>query len=131
LRGYDKVKIFISGGLDEQDIATLNSVVDAYGVGTCISNAAVVNFSIDIVEIDGKPSAKRGKMSGSREVLGYAGCVNDRVGAFKTLTGKCACGEEYITLLEQLFIAGNLMQRPWPLTGLRSYVLKQLEHVSL
>ena len=131
LRGYDKVKIFVSGGLDEHDIAALNSVVDAYGVGTCISNAAVVDFSMDIVEIEGKPIAKRGKMSGSKEVLRCAGCGNDRVIPFNGLTGKCACGGEYIKLSEPLFVAGKLMQEPQAPTELRGYVLKQLEHFSL
>ena len=131
LRGYDKVKIFVSGGLDEQDIAALNSVVDAYGVGTCISNAAVVDFSMDIVEIEGKPIAKRGKMSGSKEVLRCAGCGNDRVIPFNGLTGKCACGGEYIKLSEPLFVAGKLMQDPQSPTELRGYVLKQLERFSL
>jgi nicotinate phosphoribosyltransferase len=131
LRGYDKVKIFVSGGLDEHDITALNSVVDAYGVGTCISNAAVVDFSMDIVEIEGKPIAKRGKMSGSKEVLRCAECGNDRVIPFNTLIGKCACGGEYIKLLEPLFVAGKLMQELRPPTELRGYVLKQLEHFSL
>ena len=44
----------------------LNPLVDAYGVGTAIANAPVLNFGLDIMEIDGQPIAKRGKHSGSK-----------------------------------------------------------------
>jgi len=52
----------------------LNPLVDAYGVGTSITNARVIDFAMDIIEIDGKPLAKRGKMSGSKSVLRCAKC---------------------------------------------------------
>ncbi|MHB8842621.1 MAG: nicotinate phosphoribosyltransferase, partial [Candidatus Aquicultor sp.] len=48
LRGFDFVKLFCSGGLDEKKIAVLNEYADAYGVGTYISSAPVVDFSFDI-----------------------------------------------------------------------------------
>jgi len=67
------VKLFVSGGLDEEEILRLNPVADAYGVGTAISNAPVLNFAMDIVEVDGRPVAKRGKMSGRKEVFRCAG----------------------------------------------------------
>jgi nicotinate phosphoribosyltransferase len=66
LRGFKHVKVFISGGLDEQKIAALRELADGFGVGTRISNAPTVNFAMDIVEIDGKPMAKRGKRSGAK-----------------------------------------------------------------
>ncbi|HDP68391.1 MAG TPA: nicotinate phosphoribosyltransferase [Candidatus Marinimicrobia bacterium] len=69
IRGFKKVKIFASGGLKVDDIVELNEVVDAYGVGNAISNAPVLDFSMDIVEINGKPVAKRGKKSGHKVVL--------------------------------------------------------------
>ncbi len=70
VRGYKDVKLITSGGLNEESIQTLNPYCDGYGVGTCISNARVVDFSLDIVEIDGKPTAKRGKYSGRKRLLG-------------------------------------------------------------
>jgi nicotinate phosphoribosyltransferase len=42
--------------------------VDAFGIGGAIANAPVVDFALDIVEIDGKPKAKRGKRSGVKQV---------------------------------------------------------------
>jgi len=38
IRGYKDVKIFLSGGLDEESLKTLTGA-DAYGVGTSVSNA--------------------------------------------------------------------------------------------
>ncbi|UCE17113.1 MAG: hypothetical protein JSV84_09400 [Gemmatimonadota bacterium] len=62
LRGFNKVKLFVSGGIDEFEIFRLNSVADADGVGTGLSNAPVINFSLDIVEIEDKPVAKEGTL---------------------------------------------------------------------
>lgn len=69
LRGYQHVKLFVSGGLDEEQMRHLNPVVDGYGVGTAISNAPVINFAMDIVEIEGRPMTKRGKLSGAKQPM--------------------------------------------------------------
>ncbi|MDO8683704.1 MAG: nicotinate phosphoribosyltransferase, partial [Armatimonadota bacterium] len=61
IRGFQNVKIIVSGGIDEEKILELNPLVDGYGVGTSISNAPVIDFALDIVDIEGKPVAKRGK----------------------------------------------------------------------
>lgn len=74
LRGYEEVEIFVSGGLDEAKISALNDVADAYGVGTSISNAPVLDFALDIVEIEGDPVAKRGKKSGAKQLYVCAKC---------------------------------------------------------
>ena len=66
LRGFEGVKFFVSGGIKEEELPYLNPLVDAYGIGTSISNAPVVDFSMDIVEMDGEPLAKRGKCSGEK-----------------------------------------------------------------
>ncbi len=54
------MKLLASGGVDEYEILALNPVADGYGVGTSIANAPVLNFALDIMEIEGKPMAKRG-----------------------------------------------------------------------
>ncbi|MEZ4522300.1 MAG: nicotinate phosphoribosyltransferase [Thermomicrobiales bacterium] len=68
LRGHSHVQIFVSGGLDEDTVRQLYPLVDGFGVGTSIANAGTIDFSMDIVEIEGKPIAKRGKMSGAKQV---------------------------------------------------------------
>jgi nicotinate phosphoribosyltransferase len=67
-RGHDDVGIFLSGGLGPNEIRTLRDIVEGFGVGSYISNADPVDFSLDIVEVDGTPAAKRGKLSGTKQV---------------------------------------------------------------
>jgi len=93
LRGQGHVKFFVSGGINEEDIPRLNPVVHGYGIGTSISNAPVVDFAMDIVEVDGKPLAKRGKWSGSKRVVVCARCgtrkIVPNIGGEDAL---CSCG---------------------------------------
>jgi nicotinate phosphoribosyltransferase len=138
LRGYGHVQIFVSGGLDENRILNLNPVVDAYGVGTSITNARVIDFAMDIIEIEGKPLAKRGKMSGSKCVLRCQKCFQDRMvplkkdqGGSKTESIRCTCGgrlkELLIPMIQEKKIVRDL---PVP-QRIRNYVLKQLPHFDL
>jgi len=138
LRGFGHVQIFVSGGLDEKRILSLNPVVDAYGVGTSITNARVIDFAMDIIEIDGKPLAKRGKMSGSKSVLRCPKCFQDKMVPFKRGGGdptkgsdRCSCGGRFKELLLP-FIQGKkiLWDLPTPQTT-RKYVLEQLPHFDL
>ena len=66
--GREDVNIFVSGGLGEEEIANLRKFVDGFGVGSAISNANPVDFSLDIVEREGEPISKRGKLSGVKNV---------------------------------------------------------------
>jgi nicotinate phosphoribosyltransferase len=67
-RGHEDVGIFVSGGLGPSEIHHLRDVVEGFGVGSYISNADPVDFSLDIVEVEGEPAAKRGKLSGKKQV---------------------------------------------------------------
>ena len=67
-RGHDGLDIFVSGGLGPETIRELRDVVDGFGVGGYVSNAEPVDFALDIVEVDGEPAAKRGKLSGRKQV---------------------------------------------------------------
>ena len=67
-RGHEDVGIFVSGGLGPAELRTLRDVVDGFGVGGFISNANPVDFALDIVEVNDEPAAKRGKLSGVKEV---------------------------------------------------------------
>ncbi len=79
LRGFEDVDLFVSGGIDEEAIRELKPVVDGFGVGTFISAAPVLDYSMDIVEIEGAPIAKRGKWSGAKQVLRCTGCHEDDI----------------------------------------------------
>jgi len=71
--GYTGVKIFLSGGVTREEIIAYRDIVDAFGVGGSIANAPVIDFAMDIVEIDGKAKAKRGKRSGVKQVYELSG----------------------------------------------------------
>ncbi len=129
LRGYRGVKLFLSGGIDEMDIKRYNIAADAYGVGTVISNAPVVDFSMDIIEVDGHPLAKRGKMSGRKRVFRCKECLKARVCSWKEKPGRCLCGgvEEEVLVP---FISKGHLEYPLPKPSqIREFVLSQLSKV--
>lgn len=109
LRGYEHVKLFASGGLDEEDILALNPVCDGYGVGTSLSNAPTVNFSFDIVEIEGVPIAKRGKESGGKWVVQCPNCGARQVIPWQREPGHCACGGAREVLNRPLIEGGRIV----------------------
>ena len=67
-RGHGDVGVFLSGGLGPVELRDLRDVADGFGVGGHVSNADPVDFALDIVELDGEPAAKRGKLSGKKDV---------------------------------------------------------------
>lgn len=108
LRGYTHVKIMVSGGLDEQSVAELYDLVDAFGVGTAISNARVVDFSFDIVEKDGEPVAKRGKKSGRKQVYECATCLTHKtLPAAESIPACEKCGTAMQPLLKTYLDGGK------------------------
>ncbi|WP_076430165.1 nicotinate phosphoribosyltransferase [Haladaptatus litoreus] len=66
--GFENVDIFASGGLGPDELRELRDVAAGFGVGSHITSAEPVDFALDIVEIDGEPVAKRGKLSGKKQV---------------------------------------------------------------
>ena len=135
LRGYQDVKLFVSGGIGEGHLRELNPLVDAYGIGTAISNAPVIDFAMDIVEVDGAPLAKRGKMSGAKRVLRCPVCYRVEVVPRSARPAACSaekapggvCGGAYEELLHPLMKEGQLLAvLPKP-AAIRDEVLKQLK----
>jgi len=67
LAGFNKVGIFVSGGIDPERIRQFIAVgapVNGFGVGSYISGAKPIDFTADLHEIEGKPIAKRGRIPG-------------------------------------------------------------------
>ena len=126
LRGYGAVKLFVSGGLDENDILRYNPYADAYGVGTSISNAPVVDYSLDIVEVDGEPRAKRGKMSGRKQVYRCSSCGATLLAPWDAPRPACSCGGDTTPLLIRVLSGGEpCAETPRP-QEIRERVLAQL-----
>jgi nicotinate phosphoribosyltransferase len=133
IRGYRHVKIFVSGGLDEDSVKALgNAGADAFGVGTSVSNAPTIDFAMDIVEIDSKLCAKRGKMGGKKEVWRCRECLTDTVLPFDAKAPSCPrCGGKTESMLKPLIKNGKIVAiLPKP-KEIRKYVLKQLEKLEI
>jgi nicotinate phosphoribosyltransferase len=46
----------------------LRDVADGFGVGSWVTDADPMDFGLDIVEVEGDPVAKRGRLPGAKEV---------------------------------------------------------------
>ena len=131
LRGFNNVKLFVSGGLDEHEILRLNPYADAFGVGTALSNAPVINFSLDIVEIDGLPVAKRGKRSGRKQVYQCDNCGKRVTVPYVRELKHCDCSGVMQPLLKQRVKDGVLVDILLEPKKIREYVLRQLENMTI
>jgi len=130
IRGFRDVRIFVSGGIKERDVVKLNPLVDAYGIGTSISNAPVVDFAMDIMEVEGVPYAKRGKHSGSKSVLRCPACMTGSVVPRTDEVTGCPCGQGERRDILTSFIEGGRPSRPMLTAGeLRQGVLERLERM--
>ncbi len=126
-------KIICSGGMDEYYIPKLKkSGVDAFGVGTSISNARTVNFAMDIVEKEGQMVAKRGKFSGKKQVYRCPACFTFEMRSWSDRdTPDCDCGKEMEPKLEKVMENGKVViDYPEP-KEIRETVLKQLEQIEV
>jgi nicotinate phosphoribosyltransferase len=133
VRGYDWVKIYVSGGLDEKSVLKLSEgPVDGFGVGTSVSNAPTVDFSMDLVEIDGKMKSKRGKYSSRKQAWRCGSCNRWIVTPFREKHEKCdACHGEMEPMLKKVLSCGKPVNGQEQAGEIRSRVLKQLEKHSL
>jgi nicotinate phosphoribosyltransferase len=127
LHGYRHVKIFVSGGLDEPQIAALKDVADGFGVGTSIAFPPSVDLSMDIVEVEvnGKwvPITKRGKLPGFKQVYK---CGTRHV--VVKWDEPATCGEPLLVK----WIENGVVVRTPPSEGeIREYVLRQLKELDL
>jgi nicotinate phosphoribosyltransferase len=125
--GFSNVKILVSGGLDEQRILLLNRFADAYGVGTAITNAPVIEFSLDIVEVDGKARSKRGKLSGRKHLWGCPQCGNRGISRASDRLGQCPrCGHRVRSLLVDTLHKGRRRGRAPSPFEVRSLTLDEI-----
>ena len=131
LRGYDWVKILVSGGLNEESIREIVDVADAFGVGSAIASAKPVDFSLDIVEVEGKPITKRGKLSGRKQVYRCENGHYHLVPADKKLERCPVCGAKVEPLLKPLIKNGEIVGELPKAREIREYVLEQAQKLNL
>ena len=128
LRGHRDAKIYVSGAIDEGSIpALLDAGADGFGIGTSLSNAPTIDFALDIVELRGKPVAKRGKFSGRKELLR---CPRD--GTYEIGTRTCpACGASMKPAHVQYLEGGKVVKDLPSLQEIRTRLVSELERAGL
>ncbi|MFO7927331.1 nicotinate phosphoribosyltransferase [Natronomonas sp.] len=100
-RNREDVDVLVSGGIDAAEIERLRDVADGFGVGGTIANADPVDFSLNVVAVDGEPRTKRGVKPGAKTI--YREDYQDTVVA----VDETAPGEE---LLEPLVLDGEVVR---------------------
>jgi len=133
VRGYKNVKIFVSGGLDEETVKVLGEAgAEAFGVGTAVSNAPTVDFAMDIIELEGRLVAKRGKLGGKKQVWRCPECLVDIVLPFDLPKPECpVCGGETEPMLKPLIKQGKIVADLLEPKEIRQYVLDQMKKLKL
>lgn len=129
MRGGDKVKIFVSGGIDEKEVKELVEVVDGFGVGTSVACAPTIDFNMKLVEAEdasGKlvPRAKRGDLSGAKDVFRDPKTMRDTIVRAGTPLPR---GQE--SLLQPLIRDGRFVRNFLSIQELRERIRHRLEAV--
>jgi len=131
-RGYKDVKIYVSGGLDDESVKILGEAgADGFGVGTSVSNAPTIDFALDITEAEGKLVAKRGKLGGRKKVWRCPNCLIDivsRIGESQPICPKCS--GEMKPMLQPVIEKGKVVAKLPNVDEIRTYVLEQLQKIS-
>ncbi len=132
LHGYDHVKIYVSGGIGERQVAELRDVVDGFGVGTSISAAPSIDISMDIVEVDRgngwEPVSKRGKLPGAKRLYRCPPITNV-VALWDEPAPECPGGGKAEPLMIKYLENGRLVADLPGADEIRRYVLEQLRHL--
>jgi len=135
LNGYKHVKIFVSGGIDEEEIIKLKDIVNGFGVGTSIAFPPSIDISMDIVEVmrDGKwiPISKRGKLPGFKQLYRCQNDLEDHVLPWGSEAPACKDGSKAKPMLEQYMVNGEIVRDLPSPREIRKYVLEQLEKVEI
>lgn len=127
-RGHKDVKILVSGSIDESSIpALLEAGVDGFGVGTSLSNAPTIDFAMDIVEVGGKPSAKRGKFGGRKDLQR---CSDD--GTYEVGVRSCpTCGKKMAPAYTQYLDDGRAVASLPSLGEIRRRTMEEISRALL
>ena len=132
-RGFSDVKLYISGGLGEEDVLEYVDLVDGFGIGSEISAAPPIDFALDIVALADenggwKPVAKRGKFSGRKKVLRCEKCLKIKVMQWKNADVRCKnCKITMKPLLTKQIEKGKRIREKLSVEEIRVYIREQLD----
>jgi len=132
LHGYKDVKIIVSGGLDEKEVAELRDIADGFGVGTSIAFPPSIDISMDIVEVKRGEKwvaiTKRGKLPGMKQLYW---CSDDpldkRVKPWGLVPEDCPSAKP---MLKKILDNGRIVANLPSISEIRAYVIDQLKKLS-
>ncbi|MCS7136346.1 MAG: nicotinate phosphoribosyltransferase [Nitrososphaerota archaeon] len=130
LLGRENVKIFVSGGIDEADIKELSDIVDGFGVGTSIAFPPSVDIALDIVEVNGQPRSKKGKLPGRKQVYRCDMFHDTIVPWTKELSACPKCNRPVKPLLKPLIKQGKIVAELPSAKEIREKVMLQLKTIA-
>ena len=135
LHGYSKVRVFVSGGIDEEEIKQLNDIVDGFGVGTSIAFPPSIDISMEIIEINKngrwEPISKRGKWPGMKQVYRCLNDYSDQILKWDSEPPRCRDGSKPTPLLKKYIENGKIVENIPSPKEIRNKVLEQLKHVEI
>jgi nicotinate phosphoribosyltransferase len=88
-RGHHRVRILVSGNLGEGAIRSLSRHADGFYVEDSIAAAPVVDFGLEIVEVDDEARARRGILSGRKHLWRCQTCGNRGIAPAGARLGRC------------------------------------------
>ncbi len=130
--GHTHVKIYVSGGLDAENVRALRSAgAQGFGVGTSIAGSAPVDFSLDIIEVEGRTQVKRGKFGGRKTSFRCFDCFRWFVyGKDRRVPGKCPhCAGSLEQMLKPVMQNGKVAASAPSADDLRAYLGAQLKRM--
>jgi nicotinate phosphoribosyltransferase len=121
------VKIFLSGGLDEDTVVELADIADGFGVGTAVSNASAIDLNAKIVEVKKRgeistPLAKRGDLGGRKQVYRSSKGFEDIV-----MKADEPAPEEFESLLTDLIVDGDIVRSFRRVEEIREETLRKIK----
>jgi nicotinate phosphoribosyltransferase len=100
-------------------------------VGSEIASSRPFDFSMDIVEVNGEPLAKRGKESGGKALLFCPKCLLRETVPKRPPLPPCppcpSCHGERQNLLEKVLEGGKRLIQPRPLEERAAFVQQEIE----
>ncbi|MFN2590989.1 MAG: hypothetical protein ABR518_09500 [Actinomycetota bacterium] len=81
---------------------------------------------MDLVEVDGRPRSRKGKLGGRKHLWLCPECGNRGIAPWAAKLGHCPrCGHRVRTLLETWLAEGKRRRRPPPLDVIREHALRE------